>query len=118
MVPPDDRHLPDLSFAFYDRMVVFDNITKTITVVAMLRLDDESQAGKQCDCRGGVCRCSARDRRDDREAQPGRQPIHTGSIELAGDPQLSYRSNFRQDEFEGRCESASSTSKRAIFFRW
>src|SRR4029079_6821877 len=49
--PPDDRHLPDLSFAFYDRMVVFDNITKTITVVAMARLDDESQAGKQRDLR-------------------------------------------------------------------
>src|SRR5436190_1755639 len=28
--PPDDRHLPDLSFAFYDRMVIFDNIKKTI----------------------------------------------------------------------------------------
>ena len=37
--PPDDRHLPDLSFAFYDRMVVFDNITKTVTVVAMARVD-------------------------------------------------------------------------------
>ena len=37
--PPDDRQLPDLSFAFYDRMVVFDNITKTIVVVAMARVD-------------------------------------------------------------------------------
>ncbi len=27
--PPDDRGLPDLSFAFYDRMVVFDNVNKT-----------------------------------------------------------------------------------------
>src|SRR4051794_32552498 len=32
--PPDDRGLPDLCFAFYDRMVVFDHITKIIAVVA------------------------------------------------------------------------------------
>src|SRR5436309_2261824 len=32
--PPDDRGLPDLSFAFYDRMVIFDHIRKTILVVA------------------------------------------------------------------------------------
>ena len=37
--PPDDRQLPDLSFAFYDHMVVFDNVQKTIVVVAMARLD-------------------------------------------------------------------------------
>ena len=28
--PPDDRDLPDLCFAFYDRMVIFDHINKTI----------------------------------------------------------------------------------------
>ncbi len=33
--PEDDRNLPDMSFAFYDRMLVFDHITKTITVVAL-----------------------------------------------------------------------------------
>src|SRR5262249_38963018 len=32
--PPDDRQLPDLCFAFYDRMVIFDHISKTIAVVA------------------------------------------------------------------------------------
>src|SRR5207342_1878852 len=37
--PTDDRGLPDLSFAFYDRMVVFDNVSKTMFIVAMARLD-------------------------------------------------------------------------------
>jgi len=32
--PPDDRDLPDLSFGFYDRMVIFDHVAKTILVVA------------------------------------------------------------------------------------
>jgi anthranilate synthase component 1 len=37
--PEDDRQLPDLSFGFYDRMVIFDNVTKTMYVVAMARVD-------------------------------------------------------------------------------
>ncbi len=32
--PPDDRGLPDLSFGFYDRMVIFDHVAKTVLVVA------------------------------------------------------------------------------------
>src|SRR5262245_31496127 len=32
--PPDDRGIPDLSFGFYDTMIVFDHLTKTIKVVA------------------------------------------------------------------------------------
>jgi len=38
--PEDDRELPDLAFAFFDHMVIFDNITKTMTVVALARLAD------------------------------------------------------------------------------
>jgi anthranilate synthase component I len=33
--PKDDRGIPDLSFSFYDRMIVFDNVTKTITIIAL-----------------------------------------------------------------------------------
>ncbi len=43
--PPDDLGLPDLSFAFYDRMVVFDNVTKAIDVVVLARIDDASPQG-------------------------------------------------------------------------
>ena len=32
--PPDDRHIPDLCFGFFDRMVIFDHVAKTIAVVA------------------------------------------------------------------------------------
>src|SRR5690606_2842932 len=42
--PHDDRRVPDLSFAFYDHMVVFDNVNKTMIVVAMARLDDAASA--------------------------------------------------------------------------
>src|SRR5437763_487647 len=37
--PEDDRGLPDLSFAFYDRMVVFDHIDKAVAAVAHAHVD-------------------------------------------------------------------------------
>jgi len=39
--PEDDRRLPDLSFAFYDRMVIFDHINKTIAVVAHAHVGEQ-----------------------------------------------------------------------------
>jgi anthranilate synthase component 1 len=43
--PPDDLGLPDLAFAFYDRMVVFDHVTKAIDIAVLARIDDDSAAG-------------------------------------------------------------------------
>ena len=34
--PADDRHLPDLSFSFFDDLVIFDNVTKTLYLVALV----------------------------------------------------------------------------------
>lgn len=44
--PEDDRHLPDMSFAFYDEMVVFDHIEKTIIVIAHARTDTGDLRGE------------------------------------------------------------------------
>jgi anthranilate synthase component 1 len=33
--PPDDLGLPDVSFAFFDRLVVFDHVTKTLDVIVL-----------------------------------------------------------------------------------
>ena len=43
--PPDDLGLPDLCFAFYDRLLVFDNVTKSLDVVVLARIDDASPDG-------------------------------------------------------------------------
>jgi len=40
--PPDDLHLPDLCFGFYDRLIVFDNATKSLDVVVLAHVDDPS----------------------------------------------------------------------------
>jgi anthranilate synthase component 1 len=37
--PHDDRGLPDLCFGLVDRMLVFDNVNKTLYVIALARVD-------------------------------------------------------------------------------
>lgn len=37
--PKDDRGIPDLSFAFYDRMVIFDHVDKTVLAVGLAVVD-------------------------------------------------------------------------------
>ncbi|HET6572250.1 MAG TPA: anthranilate synthase component I [Fimbriiglobus sp.] len=44
--PPDDRHVPDLSFGFYDRMVIFDHITKVVYAVAHAHLEGARGKGQ------------------------------------------------------------------------
>ena len=38
--PPDDRHLPDLDFSFFDDLVIFDNVNKTLYLVALVHCED------------------------------------------------------------------------------
>jgi anthranilate synthase component 1 len=97
--PYDDRHLPDLSFAFYDRMVVFDNITKTITVVAMARVDAAIN-DRRPDLVAAYA--DARRRVDETVERLSRQSgdLAPVDIDLAGDPEIAFRSNFEQRQFE------------------
>ncbi len=38
--PEDDRHLPDLDFSFFDDLVIFDNVNKTLYLVAMVHCSE------------------------------------------------------------------------------
>ncbi len=93
--PPDDRNLPDLSFAFYDQLVIFDNVQKTMYVIALARCegsDHERQAAYDAACGkvdSVVERLSG--------AACGLVP---SDIAVGGPPQLAYTSNFGRDEFE------------------
>lgn len=45
--PTDDRHLPDLDFSFFDDLVIFDNVNKTLYLVALVarhKFSDSQQA--------------------------------------------------------------------------
>src|SRR6185503_980034 len=91
--PEDDRKLPDLSFAFYDHMVVFDNVQKTVIVVVLAKVKgEEFRTAYEAACRRV-------DRFVDKLSTPTDSLTPT-DIEAGGDSTLKYQSNFTQPEFE------------------
>ncbi len=93
--PADDRQVPDLAFAFYDQMVVFDNVTKAIVVVAMARLDKPGVTAAQA--------YEAACRRVDWLVEKLSTPqgnLRPFDIRTTGDVSLPYESNFAKPDFE------------------
>jgi anthranilate synthase component 1 len=91
--PADDRQLPDLSFAFYDRMIVFDHVTKTVTVIAMA---DVSSGEVDAAYAAAASRVDA----TIREITTG-ATLEPAEVLLPSDDfSLPHESNFDQDSFE------------------
>jgi anthranilate synthase component 1 len=92
--PHDDRGLPDLAFAFYDRMLVFDNIDKTMYVVVTARVDGEADAERAYG--------EAQRRVDATVTELSATPVglQCTDIDTSGAATVPYRSNFRQEDFE------------------
>jgi len=91
--PLDDRHLPDLAFGFYDRMVVFDNVDKTMYAVVMA----QTKPGGADDVYREACR-----RVDElvEQLSSGDTGLNCADIGTVGDAKIEYVSNFRQEDFE------------------
>lgn len=92
--PTDDRGLPDLSFAFYDRMIIFDNVSKTMFVVVMARLDE---AAGDLDKAYRAAQEEIDELIEQLSAPDDLVPV---DIATTGDPQLAYQANFTQASFE------------------
>ncbi len=98
--PNDDRQLPDLAFALYDLMVVFDHIRKVVLVVAHARTDTgnlEAEYQRACQRIDGLCE----------RLQTPTDDLSPRDIRLDGDPTLSWTSDCTQDGFEAavdRCK--------------
>jgi anthranilate synthase component 1 len=91
-IPEDDRDVPDLSFALYDTMVVFDHIRKVVLVVGladtkvMPPAEARAVAEQKIDA---VCRQLA-------DAADG---VRLRDIDLTVEPELELQSNFTKHEF-------------------
>jgi anthranilate synthase component 1 len=97
--PPDDRQLPDLAFAFYDQMVVFDHVNKTNVVVAMAKV-----GGPAADLAAAYADAQRRvdalvDRLESAEA-----PLSPADIDTQLSAALPYRANFTAEEFQRAVE--------------
>ncbi|HEX4415405.1 MAG TPA: anthranilate synthase component I [Lacipirellulaceae bacterium] len=98
--PEDDRNLPDLSFAFYDHMVVFDNVQKTVIVVVLAKVNEERGARTEKEVQNAYEEASRRvDRFVDKLSTPTNSLTPT-DIAVAGDAHLAFKSNFTKTQFE------------------
>ncbi len=107
--PPDDRRLPDLSFAFYDRMVIFDQINKTILVVAHARTNGDLRTEYDRACRRVDETCARLQSPTD-----GLQPV---DISVQGEPALAWTSNYTQAGFEAAVEKCKEYIRAGDIFQ-
>jgi anthranilate synthase component 1 len=96
--PEDDRGLPDLDFGFYDQLVVFDNVNKTVAVIALV------SALQDVDCRSAYNEALVRIQSIvDRLEQP-LENHGLADIPLEWTPRQVTQSNFTRDDFEKAVE--------------
>jgi anthranilate synthase component I len=111
--PPDDRGLPDLCFAFYDRMVIFDHINKTVAAVAHAHVpgsggDELRRSYDQA--------CARVDRLVER-LQQGVADLQLTDITPVGEVALAYRSNFEPAAFEEAVRKCKEYIKAGDIFQ-
>lgn len=96
--PEDDRGLPDLDFSFFDDLIIFDNVTKTLFVVALVEcaaypvLEDAYDDGQ------------LRLERLTQQLQKPQASLSVTDFEPAGKHALHPQSNFTKSEFEAAVE--------------
>lgn len=93
--PADDRELPDLSFAFYDHLIVFDNVTKTMVV--MVLADTASAQTNASEAYQAAC---AKVDRIVSQLGSTSHELDFHDIDSAGALKLDFSSNFEQARFE------------------
>ncbi len=92
--PLDDRGLPDLAFAFHDRMLVFDHIRKTVMAAGTAFLDEAATAETAY-----KDACDRVDELVDRLSRPVEE-IAPVDLDTDREPAMVARSNFDRGEFE------------------
>ncbi len=92
-VPEDDLQLPDMCFALYDSMVVFDHIRKVILVVALADTQDGTPEEARRVAESKLQTLCAK------LAVSG-DTVKLTDIDLTSDAELETTSNFTQEHFE------------------
>jgi anthranilate synthase component 1 len=108
--PPDDRKLPDLCFALYDRMVIFDHLNKTIAVVAHAHVDAGDPARSYHEA------CARVDKLVER-LQQGVADLQLTDISPLGDVHRSCPSNFAPGAFETAISKCKEYIKAGDIFQ-
>jgi len=118
--PPDDRNLPDLCFAFYDRMVIFDHINKTIAVVAHAHVPEVRGGGpgvSEKDLKQTYQQACARVDRLVERLQRGVADLQLTDIAAVGESGRAYTSNFPPGAYEAAVEKCKEYIKAGDIFQ-
>ena len=107
--PQDDRDLSDMSFAFYDSMLVFDNINKTLTVIALAWIDDDAESA-------WVTATRQVDELVEKLNTPETELI-TVDTGTESDQSLEFHSNFTRDEFKSAVEKCKQYIRAGDIFQ-
>jgi anthranilate synthase component 1 len=98
--PRDDRHLPDLHFALYNRVVVFDHVDKIVHVIASVAIDETAARNLDATYEGGCEAIADLVHRLDTATTP----LRAGSIDLnlsaPPQPLPDGSGNFTKSNFE------------------
>ncbi|MBL4884212.1 MAG: anthranilate synthase component I [Planctomycetaceae bacterium] len=108
--PEDDRRIPDLLFGFYDQMVVFDHIQKTVIVVAMARIEgtDLKQAYEQAMEKVDTL-CD--------QLSTNENPIPPEDVALDSEKSPEWTTNFPQAEYESAVEQCKEYIRAGDIFQ-
>ncbi len=100
-IPTDDRSLPDLDFGFYNTLVVFDNVNKTMFVIQLVDAKKSSDAESAYrDAEKNI------DQIVERLSQPIANLVPQDIRFSAPETQLNLTSNFSEEDFcqaVGKC---------------
>lgn len=107
--PNDDRNLPDMSFAFYDHMIVFDNVQKTAIVVVLAKTGADHKRAYEDACRRV-------DRFIEKLSGP-KNSLAPVDIDTAGEAHVAYKSNFTQPQFEAAVRKCDEYIKAGDIFQ-
>ena len=108
--PQDDRNLPDMAFAFYDAMVVFDHINKTVLAVAHARADAPDLAAEyERACRRVDLLC-------DQLGMAGDE-LQLADFDAARATERQTTSNVSQQDFESAVETCKGYIRAGDIFQ-
>lgn len=93
--PVDDRNLPDLHFALYKTIVVFDHVAKIAHVIHNTLLDDSSSIAEAWDKGNAALDTTVAKL----QAETKNIPVGTIDIDLSSPPPLPENSNMEKEEF-------------------
>jgi anthranilate synthase component 1 len=108
--PNDDRKIPDMAFAFYDRMIIFDQIRKTILVVANSR-PGIANLGEAYD--------QAAERVDElcRQLESPSPELHLRDVRLEDKAGPEWKSNVTRPQFEAAVDKCKEYIRAGDIFQ-